>query len=41
MFYQLFLIPQVKRWPIITHKYVLEELLHELLTDLGLRILGN
>ena len=41
MFYQIFLSPQVKRWAIITYKYGIYELLHDLPNDLRLRILGN
>ena len=43
MFYQTFLSPQVKRCAIITYKYGMYELLHELLNDLRLDIrkLGN
>ena len=41
MFYQIFLLPQVKRWVIITYKHGIYELLHELLNDLRLRNLGN
>ena len=38
MFYQLFFSPQVKRCAIITYKYSIYELLHELPTDVRLRI---
>ena len=41
MFYQIFPSPQVKRWAIITNKHGIYELPHELLNELGLRILGN
>ena len=34
MFYQIFLSSQVKRWVIITYKYDIYELPHELLNDL-------
>ena len=38
MFYQIFLLPQVKRCAIITHKYVMYKLLYELSNDLRHRI---
>ena len=41
MFYQIFLSPQIKRRAIISNKQGVYELLHELLDDLRLRILGN
>ena len=41
MFYQIFLPPQVKRWAIVTYKYNIYELPHELPNDLRLRILEN
>ena len=41
MFYQIFLLPQVKRCAIITYKHGIYELPHELPNDLRLRILGN
>ena len=41
MFYQIFLSPQVKRWAIITYKYGIYALPHELPNDLILKILGN
>ena len=41
MFYQIFLSPQVKRLAIITYKYSIYELTHELPNDLRLRMLGN
>ena len=41
MFYQIFLLPQVKQCVIITYKHGVYELPHELLNDLRLRILGN
>ena len=41
MFYQIFLLPQVKRCAIITYKHGIYELPHELPNNLRLRILGN
>ena len=41
MFYQIFLLPQVKRSAIISNKQGVYELPHELTNDLGLRIVGN
>ena len=41
MFYQIFLLPKVKRCMIITYKDGIYELPHELPNDLQLRILGN
>ena len=41
MFYQIFLSPQVKRWAIVTYKYGIYELPHELPNDLRLRILDH
>ena len=41
MFYQIFLLPQVKRWAIISYKHGINELPHELPNDLRLRILEN
>ena len=41
MFYQTFLSPQVKRWKIITYKYGIYKLSHELSNHLRLMILGN
>ena len=41
MFCQIFLLPQVKRWPIITYKYDIYKLPHELPNHLRPRILGN
>ena len=42
MFYQIFrLLPQFKRWAIITYKHGIYELPHELTNDLRLRILGK
>ena len=41
MFYQIFLLPQVKQWAIITYKHAIYELPHELPNDLRLRILRN
>ena len=44
MFYQIFLLPQVKRWAIITYKHGIYELPPELPNDLrlkDLRKLGN
>ena len=40
-FLAFFLSPQVKRYAIITYKYGIYELPHELPNDWGLRILGN
>ena len=37
MFYQIFLLPQVKRWAIITYKHGIYELPHELPNDLRLK----
>ena len=41
MFYKVFFSLQVKRWGIIAYKHAIDELSHELLNDLRLRILGN
>ena len=41
MFYKILFSPQMKRWMIITYKQDIYGLLHELLNDLTLRILGN
>ena len=41
MFYQIFLSPEVKRWAIITYKYGIYELPHELPNDSRFRKLGN
>ena len=41
MFYQIFLLPQVKRSAIITYEHGIYKLPHELLNDLRLRILGS
>ena len=41
VFCQVFLPPQKKRSVIIINKHGIYELAHELLNDLGLRILGN
>ena len=41
IFCQIFLSPQVKRWPIITYKHCIYELAHGLLNVLRLRILRN
>ena len=41
MFNQVFLSPLVKRWANISYKHGIQELSHELLKDLRLRILGN
>ena len=41
MFYQIFLLPQVERWAIITYKHSIYMLAHELPNDLRLKILGN
>ena len=38
MFYQVFLLTQVKQWAIITQKHGIYELPHELPNDLRLRI---
>ena len=40
MFYQTFLLLQVKRWAIITYKHGIYEFPHELPNDLRPRILG-
>ena len=40
MIYLIFLSPQMKRWTIITYKYGMYELRHELSNNLRLRILG-
>ena len=40
MFYETFISPKVKRWAIITYKYGMYELPHQLPNDLGLRTLG-
>ena len=37
MFYQIFISPQVKRWAIVTYKYGIYELSHELPNDFRLR----
>ena len=34
MFYQIFVSPQVKKWPIVTYKHGIYELPHELPHDL-------
>ena len=41
MGYQIFLLPQVKQWEIITCKYGIYKFPHELLNNLRLRNLGN
>ena len=41
VFYQVFLSAQVKQCASITYKHGINELSHELLNDLRLRILGN
>ena len=41
MFYQIFVLPQVKQCPIIAYKCDIYELSHELPNDLRLRIYGN
>ena len=41
MFYQMMLLPQVKRCATISNKHGIYELTHELPNDLGLKILGN
>ena len=41
MFYQIFLLPQVKRWAIITYKHGIYELPQGLPNNLRLRILGD
>ena len=41
MFYQIFILPQVKRWEISTYKHGIYEFPHEMPKDLRLRILGN
>ena len=41
MFYQIFLLPQVKHCAIIPYKHYVYELLNELLNDLRLRKLGS
>ena len=40
MLYQTFLLPQVKRWAIITYQHGIYQSPHELPEDLRLRILG-
>ena len=37
----IFIVPQVKRWAIITYKHGTYELPHELPNDLEMKILGN
>ena len=37
MFYQIFLLPQLKQWAIITYRHGI----YELVNDVRLRILGN
>ena len=41
MFYPIFFSPQLKRCAIIAYKHGIYKLPHELLNDLGLKILGN
>ena len=41
MFYQIYLLPQVKRRAIITSKHDIYEFRHELSNDLRLSMLGN
>ena len=41
MFYRIFLLPQVKRWAIITYKHGIHDLPQELPNDSSLRILWN
>ena len=41
MFHQIFLSPQVKRSAVISNKYGIHELPHELPNDLRLNILEN
>ena len=41
MLYQIFFLPQVKQYVIITYKHGIYELPHELPNDLRPRILGN
>ena len=41
MFYQIFLLPQMKRCAIITFKHGIYKLPHELPNSLRARILGN
>ena len=41
MFYQVFVLSQVKRCPTVTYKHGIYELPHELPNDLRLKKLGN
>ena len=41
MFYQIFLLPKVKRGAIVVNKHGIYKLLHQLPKNLRLRILGN
>ena len=41
MFYQISLLPQVKRWAIITYRHGTYKLPHLLLNELRPKILGN
>ena len=41
MFYQIFLLPKVKRGAIVVNKHGIYKLLHKLPKNLRLRILGN
>ena len=40
MFYQIFVLPKVKRWAIITYKHGIYELPHKLPNDFRLRKVG-
>ena len=41
MLYQIFPLPQVKRWAIITYNHGTHKFPHKLLNDLRLRVLEN
>ena len=41
MFYEIFLLAQVKRWTNITYKHGIYELPDEMVNNLRLAILGN
>ena len=41
MLYKTFLLPQLKRWAIVTYKHGIYDLSYELPNDLRLKILGN
>ena len=41
MFYEILISPQMNQWEIITYKYDIYELSHELPNDLRLGDLGN